>query len=258
MRIEEIYDVIVVGGGHAGCEAALSAARMGSKVLMLNLYLDNTAMMPCNPSIGGPAKGHLVREIDALGGEMARAADFSTHHLRWLNTSKGPAVRTLRAQCDPIKYSNHYRKAILTCPNLEVHQAMVTELVVKNDTATGVKISTGQTFISKTIVIATGTYLAAKIHIGLTSHKSGPLGMVSASELSKSIKRTGLAIGRLRTDTTPRVLADSINWEILDCQESIQEPEAFSHFTEKRVYEGVKCGLTRTNKETHEVIRKYF
>ena len=258
MKIEEIYDVIVVGGGHAGCEAALSASRMGSKVLMLNLYLDNTAMMPCNPSIGGPAKGHLVREIDALGGEMARAADFSTHHLRWLNTSKGPAVRTLRAQCDPIKYSNHYRKAILTCPNLEVHQAMVTELLVKNGAAVGVKIRTGQTFISKTVIIATGTYLAAKIHIGLTSHKSGPLGMVSASELSRSIKKTGLTIGRLRTDTTPRVLADSINWEILDCQESIQEPESFSYFGEKKTYKGIKCGLTRTNKETHGVIRKYF
>lgn len=258
MKTEHIYDVIVVGGGHAGCEAALSAARMGSKVLMLNLYLDNTAMMPCNPSIGGPAKGHLVREIDALGGEMAKAADSSTQHLRWLNTSKGPAVRTLRAQCDPVRYGNHYRKSILTCPNLEVHQAMVTDLIVKNGVAAGVRIRTGQTFISKTVIVATGTYLAARIHIGLTSYKSGPLGMVSASELSKSIRGTGLIVGRLRTDTTPRVLSDSINWDILDSQESISEPESFSYFGEKRTYHGIVCGLTRTNKETHDVMRKYF
>ena len=258
MKIDEKYDVIVVGGGHAGCEAALSAARMGSRVLMLNLYLDNTAMMPCNPSIGGPAKGHLVREIDALGGEMAKAADNATHHLRWLNTSKGPAVRTLRAQCDPVKYSNHYRTAILTCPGLEVHQAMVTDLLTEKGKVVGVKIRTGQTFLSKTVIIATGTYLAAKIHIGLTSHKSGPLGMVSSSGLAKSLRKTGLNVGRLRTDTTPRVLADSINWEMLDCQESIKEADSFSHFGEKRVYEGIICGLTRTNKYTHEVMRKYF
>jgi tRNA uridine 5-carboxymethylaminomethyl modification enzyme len=215
-------------------------------------------MMPCNPSIGGPAKGHLVREIDALGGEMAKAADNATHHLRWLNTSKGPAVRTLRSQCDPVKYSNHYRTAILTCPGLEVHQAMVTDLLTEKGKVVGVKIRTGQTFLSKTVIIATGTYLAAKIHIGLTSHKSGPLGMVSSSGLAKSLRKTGLNVGRLRTDTTPRVLADSINWEMLDRQESIKEADSFSHFGEKRVYEGIICGLTRTNEYTHEVMRKYF
>ena len=258
MKIEDMYDVIVIGGGHAGCEAALSAARMGSRVLMLNLYLDNTAMMPCNPSIGGPAKGHLVREIDALGGEMAKAADSATHHLRWLNTSKGPAVRTLRAQCDPVKYGNHYRKAILTCPNLEVHQAMVTDLLTENGKVAGVRIRTGQKFLSKTVIIATGTYLAARIFIGLTSYKSGPLGMVSVSGLSKSLRENGLKTGRLRTDTTPRLLADSVDWDMLDRQESISEPESFSHFGQKRVYKGVICALTRTNADTHEVMRKYF
>ncbi len=258
MKIEDEYDVIVIGGGHAGCEAALSAARMGSSVLMLNLYLDNTAMMPCNPSVGGPAKGHLVREIDALGGEMAKAADSSTHHLRWLNTSKGPAVRTLRVQCDPVKYGNHYRKAILTCPKLKVHQAMATDIITENGRVSGIKIKTGQVFRSKTVIIATGTYLASKIHIGLTSYKSGPLGMVSASELAKSIRRIGIKTGRLRTDTTPRLLSDSIDWEILDRQESIKEPESFSHFGEKRTYQGIVCGLTRTNPSTHETIRKYF
>lgn len=258
MKINDSYDAIVVGGGHAGCEAALSAARMGIRVLMLNLYLDNTAMMPCNPSIGGPAKGHIVREIDAMGGEMARAADISTQHLRWLNTSKGPAVRTLRAQCDPKKYSSHYRTAILTCPNLEVHQAQVIDLIIKDKKVLGVKIRTGQTFYAKTVILATGTYLAAKIHIGLTCHKSGPLGMVAATEFSRNLKKTGLTLGRLRTDTTPRVHIDTINWDILDRQESINEPEAFSHFGEKRVYSGMICGLTRTNIKTHEIMRKYY
>lgn len=258
MKIGKSYDVIVVGGGHAGCEAALAAARMGASVLSLNLYLDNTAMMPCNPSIGGPAKGHLVREIDALGGELALAADSSTQHLRWLNTSKGPAVRTLRAQCDPRRYGDHYRTAMLTERNIELHQAMVTSLLVERGEAVGVKIRTGQSFYAKTVILATGTYLSSKIHIGLTSHKSGPLGMVAATALSGSLKKAGLELGRLRTDTTPRLHADTVNWDILDRQESIAEPQAFSHFGEKRTYSGMICGLTRTTAETHETMRRWF
>lgn len=258
MRIDEKYDVIIVGGGHAGCEAALSAAKLGARCLMLNLYLDNTAMMPCNPSIGGPAKGHIVREIDALGGEMACATDFSTQHLRWLNTSKGPAVKTLRAQCDPRKYTSYYKKALLTTPNLEIHQAQVTDILIKDDATVGVKIKTGQSFYSKTVILATGTYLGSKIYIGLTCHKSGPLGMVAATELSRSLRRTGLRMGRLRTDTTPRLLFDSIDWESLDKQESMDEPQAFSYFGENRIYSGMFCALTRTNKRTHETVRKYF
>lgn len=258
MKIDKEYDVIVVGGGHAGCEAALASARMGVSVLMLNLYLDSTAMMPCNPSIGGPAKGHLVREIDALGGEMANAADFATQHLRWLNTSKGPAVRTLRAQCSPRLYSDFYRNALMSCENLDLHQAQAVEILTDNGSAVGIKIRTGQVFYSKCVIMATGTYLAAKIHIGLTSHKSGPLGMVSSSELAKSLRKTGLEMGRLRTDTTPRIQADTINWEILDRQESIPEEESFSHFGTKRVHKGMICGLTRTNERTHEIMRQYF
>jgi len=258
MNINDMYDVIVIGGGHAGCEAALSASRMGAHTLMLNLYLDNTAMMPCNPAIGGPAKGHLVREIDALGGEMGMAADEATQHLRWLNTSKGQAVRTLRAQCDPRKYSDHYRTSLLTCPNLDIHQAQVTDIIIKNGCVSGVKIKTGQIFSSKTIIVATGTYLAAKIHIGMTCHKSGPLGMVAATEFARNLRKTGLRIGRLRTDTTPRVHFDTINWDILDKQESIEEPESFSYFGQKKKYSGMVCGLTRTNAVTHEIIKGYF
>ena len=258
MKIDKEYDVIVVGGGHAGCEAALAAARMGASVLMLNLYLDSTAMMPCNPSIGGPAKGHLVREIDALGGEMAKAADFATQHLRWLNTSKGPAVRTLRAQCSPRLYSDFYRNSLMSCENLDLHQAQATDIVTEQGEIRGIKTRTGQIFYTKCVILATGTYLSAKIHIGLTSHKSGPLGMVSSFELARSLAKTGLQMGRLRTDTTPRLQADTVNWEILDRQESLAEEECFSHFGQKRVHKGMICGLTRTNENTHELMRKYF
>lgn len=258
MKINTKYDVIVIGGGHAGCEAALASSRMGASTLMLNLYLDNIAMMACNPSIGGPAKGHLVREIDALGGEMARATDASTQHLRWLNTSKGPAVRTLRAQCNPRKYSDYYRNALLYAENLSLYQAEVTDLIIKNGKVQGVKIRTGQIFETKMVIMTTGTYLGSKIHIGLTSHESGPLGQVAATDFARNLRKTGLEIGRLRTDTTPRLKKDSINWNILDKQESLQEAEKFSYFGEKKLYTGVVCALTRTNKKTHEIISSYF
>lgn len=258
MRINDRYDVITIGAGHAGCEAALAAARMGARTLLICLYLDSIAMMPCNPSIGGPAKGHMVREIDALGGECAAAADDATRHLRWLNTSKGAAVRTLRAQCSPRRYSDHYRAALLSEKNIELHQAQAAELVIERGEARGVKIKTGQIFYADCVILATGTYLDSKIHIGMTCHKSGPLGMVASTEFARSLRKSGLKIGRLRTDTTPRLHFDTIDWDSLDCQRSIAEPQAFSHFGPKRVYDEMICGLTRTNAETHRIIKKYF
>ena len=258
MRINDRYEVITIGAGHAGCEAALAAARMGARTLLICLYLDSIAMMPCNPSIGGPAKGHMVREIDALGGECAAAADDATRHLRWLNTSKGAAVRTLRAQCSPRRYSDHYRAALLSEKNLELHQAQAAELVIERGEARGVKIKTGQIFYADCVILATGTYLDSKIHIGMTCHKSGPLGMVASTEFARSLRKSGLEIGRLRTDTTPRLHFDTIDWDSLDCQRSIAEPQAFSHFGPKRVYDEMICGLTRTNAETHRIIKKYF
>lgn len=258
MNVNEKYNVIVIGGGHAGCEAALAAARMGERTLIICLYLDSIAMMPCNPSIGGPAKGHMVREIDALGGECAAATDASTRHLRWLNTSKGAAVRTLRAQCSPRRYSDHYRMALLTQKNIDLHQAQAAKLLTENGEVRGVKIKTGQVFYADCVIIATGTYLDAKIHIGMTMHKSGPLGMVSVSEFAKSLRRCGLETGRLRTDTTPRLHFDTIDWDAIEHQESLNEPEAFSHFGVKRKYDEMVCGLTRTNAETHRIVKKYF
>ena len=258
MKIDDRYDVIVIGAGHAGCEAALAAARMGARTLSLVIYLDSIALMPCNPSIGGPAKGHMVREIDALGGECAQAADASTRHLRWLNTSKGAAVRTLRAQCSPRLYSDHYRSALLEEKNIDLHQGEAASLIIENGEARGVELRTGQRFFAKAVVLATGVYLASKIFIGLHSHDSGPLGMTPARELAVSLRNSGLELGRLRTDTTPRLQFETIDWASLDCQRSLEEPQAFSHFGPKRAYDEMVCGLTRTNAETHRIIRKYF
>ena len=172
----EKYDVIVVGGGHAGCEAALAAARMGAFTLLINLNPDNVALMACNPAVGGPAKGHLVREVDALGGEQARAADASTLHLRWLNTSKGAAVRTLRAQCDLRRYHAHMKNVLESCPSLETFQGHVEALESDGQGVRGVRLRTEEVIVSSRVVLAPGTYLGGKVFLGMTSFSSGPLG----------------------------------------------------------------------------------
>ncbi len=254
--VQNKYDVIVVGGGHAGCEASLAAARMGSKTLMLNLYLDNTALMPCNPSIGGPAKGHLVREGNALGGEQARAADRSTMLVRWLNTSKGPAVQALRAQCDLHDYRDHFIWAIQTTPNLEVHQDIVTDLWVENGRVRGVKTKYGFTYEAKAVVLTTGTYLKGQVHIGLLSYDSGPMGQMPATELSRSLIENGIELSRMRTDTTPRLHLDTIDTPSLVEQKSAEDPLCFDIWGEKKTYKGYSCYLTRTNRHLHDIIRE--
>ena len=249
------YDVIVIGGGHSGCEAALAAARMGVRTLMLNLYLDNTALMPCNPSIGGPAKGHLVREGSALGGEQARAADASTMLIRWLNTSKGPAVRALRAQCDLHDYRDHYVKVLEATPNLDVHQDTVTDLVIEGGRIRGVRTLYGLAYDATTVVITAGTYLRSLVHVGFTSFPSGPMGQNRSTELSKSMEAAGIVLERIRTDTTPRLHADTIDYASLVEQKSDSEPLCFDLWGEGRVYEGYSCTLTRSTPQTHAVIR---
>lgn len=252
--MKERYDVIVVGGGHGGCEAALASARMGAATLLLNLYVDNLALMACNPSIGGPAKGHLVREIDALGGEQGRAADGSALHIRWLNTSKGPAVRTLRAQCDLDDYHRHYLDRVQEEPRLHLHQDLVTELLVDEGRIEGVVTRLGSVYRGRTVILATGTYLGGKVFIGRTHFESGPLGQVAALGLTDSLRRLGFETGRLKTGTTPRVHSGTVDWDELDRQESADEPLAFSHWNEGRVHQDHACYLTRTTEETHRLI----
>lgn len=250
----DVFDVIVVGAGHGGCEAALASARMGKRTILLNLYLDNIALMPCNPSIGGPAKGHLIREISALGGEQARATDESALIMRWLNTSKGPAVRALRAQCDLHDYHRHYRRVLENCPNLELHQDTVVSLVVSNGRVTGVKTLYGLSYSGRAVILTTGTYLDGRVHIGDVNFSSGPLGQIPAHGLSESLRDLGFRMGRLKTGTPPRFHSDSIDWSALEIQEGEIEPQAMDLWDEPRVYREMTCGIGRTNRKIHDII----
>ncbi|WP_240376318.1 tRNA uridine-5-carboxymethylaminomethyl(34) synthesis enzyme MnmG [Bacillus piscicola] len=248
------FDVIVIGAGHAGTEAGLAAARMGVKTLMLTLNMDAVAFMPCNPSLGGPAKGVVVREIDALGGEMARNIDKTHIQMRLLNTGKGPAVRALRAQADKALYQAEMKKALEKEENLQLRQGMVEELIVENGVCKGVVMNTGTTYYAKTVIITTGTFLRGQIIIGDLAYESGPNNMQPSVNLAYNLKDLGFAMERFKTGTPPRINGNTIDYDKTEMQPGDEEPRAFSFETTKYITDQLPCWLTYTSPETHQII----
>lgn len=249
------FDVIVVGAGHAGCEAALACARMECKTLILTMNLDSIAMMPCNPSIGGTGKGHLVREIDALGGEMAINTDKTMIQSKMLNLTKGPAVHSLRVQADKYRYHHEMKKTIERQKNLTLKQGEVVELIIENQIASGLITATGAIYRSKSIVLATGTYLDSKIFIGQANFASGPNGLSNSVKLSTFLRDNGLDMRRFKTGTPARVNRNSLNLELMAEQNGDNEIVPFSFMTEKLSIEQLPCYLTYTNIKTHNIIK---
>ena len=253
---EEGYEVIVVGGGHAGCEAALAASRMGARTLMLTIDQDRVGHMSCNPAIGGLAKGHLVREIDALGGEMGRAIDATGIHFRILNTGKGPAVQAPRAQADKLLYRLYMKRALEGEPGLEVRQGMAGRVLVEGGKVRGIADHQGIVYRSPGVILATGTFLNGLMHIGLNSFPGGRAGDPPSIALSESLQEIGLRLGRLKTGTTPRLDEKSIDFSRLTPQLGDEPPRPFSFRTLSLEVDQVPCYITYTNDRVHEVIRK--
>ena len=249
------YDVLVVGAGHAGCEAALAAARMGCETLIVTINLDTIAKMSCNPAIGGLAKGHLVKEIDALGGEMAKNIDKTGIQFRQLNTKKGPAVRSSRAQADKYAYQSEMKRVLERQPRLDIKQLLVDELLTENGMCIGILGHTQTAYLAKTVILTTGTFLKGLVHLGDVSYSAGRAGESSAEKLSDSFLNLGFEIGRLKTGTPPRVNAHTVNFDAMEIQPGDSQPRPFSFSTEQITQPQMPCHLTYTNEKTHQIIR---
>ena len=252
------YEIIVVGGGHAGIEASLAAARMGTQTLLITILAEQIGAASCNPAIGGLAKGHLVKEIDALGGQMGLTTDAVGIQFRVLNESKGPAVRGSRAQIDMDRYRVYMRNLLLNTPNLEISQEITTEILSENGEVTGVKTHLNNIYNAKKVIITTGTFLNGLIHVGFNKLEAGRVGELSAKDLSSSLRELGLNLGRLKTGTCPRIDAKTINFENLEKQDGDAKPVAFSFRTKNFSPTQLPCYIAYTNETTHEIIRSNF
>jgi len=253
--LSDNYDIIVIGGGHAGCEAALAGARMGCRTLLFNISLDSIALMSCNPAIGGLAKGQLVKEIDALGGEMGKIADKTAVHFRMLNASKGPAVHSSRVQCDKQLYRLTMKATVENQANLHIRQGMVESLIIEDNEIKGVIDQTGYFYGAKKVIITTGTFLNGLVHIGNSQTASGRAGELASLELAACLKQLGFEIGRMKTGTPPRLRASSIDFASLERQDSDPEPQPFSFTTQQLRLERLPSYFTATSAETHRLIR---
>ncbi len=251
-----VYDVIVIGAGHAGCEAALAAARMGCCTLLATISLDNIALMPCNPAVGGPAKGHLVREIDALGGEMGINTDKCRIQIRMLNTGKGPAVHALRAQADKKAYQARMKSVLENQAKLEVKQMMVEKILIQDGKVTGIQSETGAVYETKAVVLASGTYLQGRVIVGDTFYTGGPNGQRAALRLSESLREAGISLVRFKTGTPARIDKNSVDFSKMTLQPGDEEPVNFSFLSPLEKKPQLSCWLTYTNEHTHDVIRR--
>lgn len=256
MFFDEEFDVLVIGAGHAGCEAASAAARLGAETAMVTINLDLIGQMSCNPAVGGIAKGHIVREVDALGGIMGRVIDRTGIQFRLLNRSRGPAVQSPRAQADRALYRTEMRRVLEATPNLHLRQGFVTELIVENKRVIGVEMQDTRKFGAKSVVVATGTFLNGKIHTGRRNYSAGRAGEPASIELAENLKELGFPVGRLKTGTPPRLDARTIDWDRFEKQEPDEEPVAFSFATETIEQPQINCYVGYTNDDLHDRIRE--